>query len=286
MPFMRLQHLTDKTLHEDTLRLVFEERRTTSKILFHLAEIDKRKLYSDHRCSSLFDYCVRLLKLSESSAQRRIIAARFVIEIPDLEKKIADGVISITNLSEANHFFREFGITNTNQKIEILSQIENLTKKECEQKLFQIFKKEKSVKEDKKRISANENLVSMILSDDTLNQLEKLKSLLGRNLSMNDLIQYMAKAAVEKVEKEKFKQTAKPRSMPLAEVKRTPSAAIKREVYKRDLKCVQCGSVHHLNYDHRHAFALGGETKTDNIRMLCFNCNQRARIKVFGDRPP
>ena len=113
--------------------------------------------------------------------------------------------------------------------------------------------------------------------------MEKLKALLGKNLSMDELIKFMAKIAIEKVEKEKFKQTQNPKSHPISEVKsaaRTPSAAVKREVYLKDRNCTNCGSIHRLNYDHIKPVALGGKSDLTNIRLLCFQCNQRARIKM------
>lgn len=53
---MKLSHLTDKTLLNDTKNLVFSERRMTTRILHHLKEIEQRKLYADLKCTSLFDY--------------------------------------------------------------------------------------------------------------------------------------------------------------------------------------------------------------------------------------
>jgi hypothetical protein len=90
----------------------------------------------------------------------------------------------------------------------------------------------------------------------------------------------MAQSTIQKVEKEKFKLTQKPKSLPLENVKRAVPAAIKRAVYQRDQKCLKCGSLNNLNFDHRIPFAMGGKSNRDNIRMLCFSCNQRSRIKM------
>lgn len=284
---MKLQHLTDKILHEDTLKFVTFERRSSVEILYHIQENDRRKLYSDYKCTSLFDYCVRILGYSEASAQRRIVATRMLMDFPDIGSKLQKGALTLTNISLIQQHFRENEINNLKEKKLILSKIENLSKKECEKKLFQISGKEKSATEEKKRISHDKNLVSLILSDTTLAEIEKLKSLLSKNLPMDELIKFMAKAAIEKVEREKFKQTEKPKAVsPAKVIGRIPVSALKREVYERDKKCVKCGSIHHLNYDHRKPWALGGETNSENIRLLCFNCNQRSRIMVFGTGPP
>lgn len=277
---MNLKHLTDSTLHLDTLKLVTRERELTAQILHHLYENDRRKLYSDYKCPSLFAYCVNILGYTESSAQRRIAAARLLAHIPEIEQKIEDGHLNLTTLGQANTFFKEQKIEKIEEKKSILKKIEDLTKKECEKKLFELSGEKKPAKEGSKRISENQVKVSIILSDETLAEVDKLKALLGKNLTMDELIKFMAKTAIAKVEKDKFKQNEKPKSPPPADAQRTPSAAVKREVYKRDKKCIKCGSQHHLNYDHRQAYALGGKTDIQNIRLLCFNCNQRSRIRI------
>ncbi|HXH75232.1 MAG TPA: HNH endonuclease signature motif containing protein [Bacteriovoracaceae bacterium] len=277
---MNLKHLTDTTLHNDTIKLVRKEREITTEVLHHLRENDRRKLYSDHKCTSLFDYCVRILGYCESSAQRRIVASRLLQEIPELEKKIDDGLLSLSNISQVNQFFRENEVITKEEKVGILKEVEGLTKKECEKKLIQISGTEKPAREHTKRLSTSTSKVTIILTDETLAEVEKLKALMGRNLSMDELINFMAKNAIQKIEKEKFKQTNKVNSRSPEEVKRTPSASMKRDVYKRDQKCTQCGSLHRLNYDHREAFSLGGKTTTENLRLLCFNCNQRSRIRM------
>ncbi|MFL5786262.1 MAG: hypothetical protein ACJ76H_16705, partial [Bacteriovoracaceae bacterium] len=62
---MKLNHLTDETLLQDTLKLVEHERNISGRVLWHLHEIERRKLFVELKCSSLFDYCVRVLKYSE-----------------------------------------------------------------------------------------------------------------------------------------------------------------------------------------------------------------------------
>ncbi len=77
-----------------------------------------------------------------------------------------------------------------------------------------------------------------------------------------------------------------------ASVKKTPldqpqksnrhiPAEVKRKVAERDQhRCVKCGSQRYLQFDHRQPWALGGDHSVENIRLLCFHCNQRARIEA------
>jgi hypothetical protein len=267
---MDLRHLTDTCLHNDTLILVQKERELTAKILHHLSEIDRRKLYCDFKCSSLFSYCVDKLGYSESSAQRRIAAARLLTQLPEIEKKIESGELNLTGIGQAIHFFQQEEIKTPEEKKEVLKKIEGLGKKGTEKKLREISGKVETPK------------VTISLSEETIKELQKLKDLMGSTESFDQLIHSLTKQAVQKVEKEKFKQVQTPRKpSPAAVESRVPVAEVKREVYLRDNKCcTNCGSTRNLNYDHVRPHALGGKSDAHNIRLLCFSCNQRARVRM------
>ncbi|MCK5073284.1 MAG: hypothetical protein KAQ98_07645, partial [Bacteriovoracaceae bacterium] len=63
---MDISLLNDKKLLNDTMDLVKKERKTTSEILEHLEEIERRRLFCDLKYSSLFEYCTKELKYSEA----------------------------------------------------------------------------------------------------------------------------------------------------------------------------------------------------------------------------
>lgn len=278
--FMLLKHLTDEMLINEAIVIAKNEREMTLQMLHHLKEIEQRKLYSDLKCTSLFDFCVRILKYSESSAYRRIQASKLVTNIPEVGDKIVDGSLSITNIALVNQYFKENKIVDTAEKKKILGEVENLTKSSCIKKLFELSGNEAHESDSSERVSHDKTKVSMILSNETLLELQKLKELLGEELSYDALMKLMVQTTIEKVEKQKFKvQKTQSRLSPVKTV-RTVSNEVKREVYLRDKKCTICGSRKHLNYDHRVPWALGGGSSSDNIRLLCSNCNQRARIRA------
>lgn len=265
---MNLKHLTDEVLLKDTKVLVSKEREVTVKILHHLKEIDRRKLFSEFKYQSLHEYCTKELKYSEASAQRRITAARILKEIPEVEHKISSGRISLINLSNAVRFMRQNDIKNVLEKKRILSEIENLSKSQCDQKLFEITGRERP------------KTTTITILDETFVQLQKVRDLLGGYWNNDELLQKIISDEILKIEKEKFKTSSKD-SPPPVEVKRVISANLKKKVYARDSKkCVKCGSTHNLNFDHRIPYSLGGKTNEQNVRLLCFNCNQRSRINA------
>ena len=153
--------------------------------------------------------------------------------------------------------------------------------RKTEQTNFVISGEEKKEKEKEKRISSSKVKATIILSDKTLNSLQMVKDLLGKDLSYNDLIDYMAEVAIKSIEKNKFKILSQPKdSLSAPKVKRVISSSVKKEVYLRDKKCTKCRSTHNLNFDHRVPYAMGGKSDAGNIRLLCFNCNQRARMRA------
>lgn len=279
---MNLKHLTDISLRHETRKAALREREATTVLLHHIREVDDRKLYCDWRFTSLFDWCVRDLGLCEGSAQLRITAARLLADIPEIEEKIKQGTLTLTNIAQINQFCRQNNIVDINEKREMLFKVENLSKKEAEKKLFQISGKENIEKETEKRISDKKTKIVLILSDETMDSLKEIKDLIGKELSSDELIQAMVSALKEKIEKTKFKQTSKPHAAKVLKDRiivaesRVICSAVKREVYQRDKKCTNCGSKRNLNFDHRHPYSMGGGNSAENIRLLCFQCNQRA----------
>ncbi len=280
---MNLQIISDNTLRKDAKRAASREKEATANLLHYIREVDRRRLYCDWKFTSLFDWCVRELGLCEGSAHLRITAARLMAEMPELEEKIEQGNLSLSNISQVTQFCRENDIKDSQDKLEMLRKVENLSKKEAELKLFQLSGKEKSAREEQQRISESRTKVTFILSNETLEALEEVKSLLGKEVNSDELIKLMAQSLKEKVEREKFKQTEKTRASKGTKVGgRVLSSAVKREVYARDKKCVNCGSKHRLNFDHRIPYSRGGPNTVENIRLLCFNCNQRAWTTSSG----
>ena len=85
---MRLTKLNDRDLHLKLKSLVSSERELLTTILRHLREIERRKLYCDFGCSSLFEYATSQLAYSEAEAFRRIQAMRLLKTTQSVGKKI------------------------------------------------------------------------------------------------------------------------------------------------------------------------------------------------------
>lgn len=93
-----LSHLSDRNLTHGLQSLVARDRATTAELLAHLAEFDTRKLYRPAGFSSLYDYCVQELGMSEDMACKRVIAARMARRHGGILPAIADGRLHLSGV--------------------------------------------------------------------------------------------------------------------------------------------------------------------------------------------
>lgn len=269
---MNLKHISDSALLLDTKSLATQYRQMTIKLLHHLKEIERRRLFSELGYGSLFEYVVKELSFSEASAARRINAARLLSDHPEIEVKIEKGDLNITNLSLAYKTFRDGNITSSDTKKNLIAKIENLSSRKCEQELKLLTEKQNS----------HLTTFKLELSNETLTLLDDLKSLLAhRKLSQDDLMGLIFKAALKTLTQKKFHlltsretKTTNPRYI---------TALMRQHIYERDKgRCQKCQSKYALEIDHVEPFALGGKTLPQNLRLLCRSCNQRGKIRQFG----
>ena len=277
---MNLKHLTDTQLIKDTKNLASDERKITAQLLHHLREIEHRKLFSEIGHTSLFSFMISELGFSESAALRRINASRKLKDIPEIEKKIENGDLTLTNLNKATDKFKQENITDIGFQKEVLIAIENTSSKECEKILSEIIVPGKLPLEPVKHFHP----LNLTLSEETYQKYEEVRGLLAhKRLTKDELFSKIFEISSEQIKKEKFKTSSK--LTPASSDTRYIPAGLKKAVFEKYKKCVKCGSTYALEVNHIVPYALGGKTELKNLNLLCFNCNQRARISSNLHRP-
>ena len=76
-------------------------------LLAYLAEVDARRLYAEHACTSMWDFCVRRLGMSEGEANRRIAAARVLRQFPVARGYLERGAVHLCAIYEMNKHLSE-----------------------------------------------------------------------------------------------------------------------------------------------------------------------------------
>ena len=87
---VNLDRLSNSEVISRLENLVLKEKETTTEIIRHLAEVDRRRLYASEGFSSLFDYAVKKLGYSNSAATRRIKVARAGVRLPEVFSYLED----------------------------------------------------------------------------------------------------------------------------------------------------------------------------------------------------
>ena len=101
----------------------------------HLAEIEERRLHLTLGFGSMFEFCVKQLKLSEGEAFRRILAARLGRRFPVVHSLIASGAVHLSALELAREHLSD------ENHVELLEALSGKSKREVEQLLASRFPK-------------------------------------------------------------------------------------------------------------------------------------------------
>ncbi|HLE00670.1 MAG TPA: hypothetical protein VJB59_10455 [Bdellovibrionota bacterium] len=132
-----LKFLFDSDPLNETRLLVAREREVTTEILWHLREVEHRRLYAEQGYSSLFDYVTRGLGYAEGSAGRRISAMRLLKELPEIEPALKTGELSLSNASALQHFLKgekkDRGKTYSHiAKKELVAKVTGKSRRDCD----------------------------------------------------------------------------------------------------------------------------------------------------------
>ena len=288
---MNLTNLNNLDLVSKTKNLVSEERKLTTEILVHLREIEKRRIHLYFGYSSLHEFCVKHLGYSDGSAHRRISAMRLIKEIPELETKIKEGSLTITNASIVHDFFKAEKKQNVTysetKKIEIIEKIATLSTRHTE-KVLATISPNPIPRERTRLLTETKTEIKVVIDEKTKVKLEKIKELLSNKLdnTYGDLLDKMADIVLEKItpkaSAQKLHKETDSRYIP---------KQIKEEILTRDdNQCTfispttgkRCESKHYLEIDHIKPYATGGKTTKDNLRLLCSNHNKYEATQILG----
>jgi 5-methylcytosine-specific restriction endonuclease McrA len=121
-----LKGISDRELLSRIRKLSETERATVLSILAHLIEIDRRRLYLPRGYSSLFEFCVKHLGYSESTAGRRIAIARCIRDFPGVYRLLARGRTNFSNVAKIS------GIITPGNAERLLAGIEGRSSREVD----------------------------------------------------------------------------------------------------------------------------------------------------------
>src|SRR5499427_5187267 len=95
---LSLTLLSDTELLARIPAIVQAERIASADVVEHLMEVERRHLYLDQACSSLYAYCRERLQYSEDAALKRARVARLALRFPRVLEELRSGAIHLTGL--------------------------------------------------------------------------------------------------------------------------------------------------------------------------------------------
>jgi hypothetical protein len=91
-----VRRVADHELLSRLERLVKADRALSVKLLVHLGEVEARKLYLERGYSSMYDFCMTALGMSEAETYLRLLAAKTGKRFPLVLERLADGGLNLT----------------------------------------------------------------------------------------------------------------------------------------------------------------------------------------------
>jgi len=299
--------LSDSDLWDQTKQKAKEERKLTLEVITLLREVESRRLFAKRGFSSLFEYCTQELGYAESEAYRRISAMRLTREMPEIESKIDQGSLTLTNLVQASAFFKAeekmvSRIVDVEEKRQVLKTLENKSTREAEKELRSRNPAGISAVERVRQVTGEKTEIKIVINEELKSKLEELKHLMSHknpNMNYTELFAELADMALKKLKPKRTvgevasrrsdssaqKVTSRnPRYVPqwlrqIVRAKAGDACSYVDPVSKR-----KCDSKHLLEIDHIQPVALGGKTEIGNLRLLCRMHNQMAASEILGDK--
>lgn len=281
---MTLTHLSTTALLHGLTALLRNERRTLARLLAHLIEVEERRVHLELACSSLTDFCVRKLGLSEHEAYRRINAARLARRFPVILRLIEEGRLHLSALAVLRDYLTE------ENHAELLRDASGKSTRQLQELLAERFRGGQTCLDDS--LLPTRYRVQLTASAELKAKLERATQLMRHRCPDGDLAAVVDRALdllIPALEKERFGKTPRPRT-PRGAKSAYVTRAVRREVFARDgEQCTfvseageRCPARTFLEFDHVRPKALGGTGDATNVRLLCRSHNQLEAERRFG----
>jgi 5-methylcytosine-specific restriction endonuclease McrA len=276
-----------ESIHEKALSRAKIFHRAEADLLDVLQELDEAKTFLHYRCTSLYEYCVKILKLSDDNAYAFIRVARKAKEVPELKEAVrkqeittskAKRIASVISKSNSEHW---------------LNLAKTLPKPQLEKEVAKVSPKE-ATPEKAKYVSEDRVNLNMSLSEKSMKKFRRVQDLVSqsrrRHSSLEDSLDELLDFYLERKDPvEKAKRNLKsekigaqrydvPKASPCPGHGRKPlPAQTKHQVNLRDQgQCThiedgrRCESCRWLDIHHQIPLSRGGSDEIDNLTTLCW----------------
>jgi hypothetical protein len=296
--FMDLSNVSDDVLLERTVRYARAERKMTHIVLWHIHEVERRRLYAQLRYESIFKYISQHLGYGEKAAYERMHASRLLGKMPELAAKIEAGTLNLTQVVQVqsciNKEIRAGNKVDQAQTAKIFEKIESLSGEKTLKTLAVEFNQPIQMHEVIQPQRDNTVRAGLIFTDEEMDVMKHVKDLLSHvlpNPTWAELTVYLAKKQIKAIEGNALKkskvldlsdkagvQVKATQRFCATKERKAIKVTTRRQLMENAGKCCEfvnlvsgqrCDGVYQLQVDHKIPVALGGSNDISNLRILC-----------------
>jgi len=216
----QIRALGDDELLAAVIGLMRHSNELLAELLAHLAEVDQRRLFLDLGFPSMHAYCMAALGMCESTAGRRITAARVCRKFPQVLGRVANGEL---HLSAVCSLSPHLDWDNAPELIELCS---NKSRRKVDEILAARFPRA-DVREKVRLepLSKDRFGLHFTIDADALAELEQVRALARHRLpggELSELFKMAMRTLRLELEKQRFAVGRKPRARKAADPTRPP----------------------------------------------------------------
>ncbi|MGE0633033.1 MAG: HNH endonuclease [Pseudobdellovibrionaceae bacterium] len=150
-----MANIRDRQIHDRAMEAAKSYKRSEIELIEILEQVDRYRIYYQHKCNSLFSYATEILKLSGEVAYIFIGVARKTQEVPELKEEIRNGSITVSKAK------RMTSVITKENKSEWISLAKTSTKHQLEKQIA-IARPTETVREKLEYSSAPKEQVKFI----------------------------------------------------------------------------------------------------------------------------
>lgn len=316
---MDLVNLSDAELLSNLQSTCLDTRRVVTRIVVYLGEVEERRLHLKASYSTLYEFCLRGLNMSEGEAFRRIAAARIVRRFPSLLGSLESGRIHLSGLVLLRHHLTpenyealvDAAAGKSKREVEELiaarfpqpdapSRIRKLPTKRPSVDVRAHKRAKAGVPQPPppqariKPLSETRFKIEFTVSVEFREKLARISDLMRHQNLGGDITLVFDRALdalLDELERKRLGKTARPQEKPRSAKFGHVTRAVRRAVFARDgERCtyvdsagVRCEARGLLELDHRQPRGQGGSGNLDNVQVRCRGHNDLGAREAFGD---
>ena len=268
-------------------------------VLHFINDCERRKSFLDLGYSSIWDYCVRKLEYSSSTAGRYIKAARCIHENPEVLEMLEKREVSVRNICQFA------SILDRDNKYAVLEQVKGASWRDVERLACNyrppVALADRTVPVRVATPDGDQNMVftQFLAPEEYAKVFEVVRSLMPSDMGYGEIVLTVFREYHDRhypTERHKRREAKKgsaslhSHQWELSEPTRHIPDEVRDVIFSRDGgQCTfvapdgtRCQCRKGLQVDHIHPFANRGSTSLSNLRLLCGGHNRLAAEKRMG----